>query len=91
VRKKELDKKVIDRYKTLTEEDVCTLVVDDKWLAAIGAQIDGEVEAISRSLTQRVNELAGRYESAVIEIDQQVDELENRVQSHLEAMGVAWN
>lgn len=86
-----LDKKVIERYKTLTEDEVKTLVVDDKWLPTIIGQIDGEVEAISRSLTQRVNELAGRYEKAVVEIDEEVNNLEGRVQSHLEAMGVIWN
>jgi len=85
---KQLDKQVIEKYPQLSEEDVKTLVVDDKWLPTIKGQIDGEVEAISRSLTQRVNELAGRYDKAVVEIDEDVEELETRVQSHLEAMGV---
>ena len=88
---KQLDKQVIEKYPQLSEEEVKTLVVDDKWLPTIKAQIDSEVDAISRSLTHRVNELAGRYESAVLEIDEEVNELESRVQSHLEAMGVAWN
>jgi type I restriction enzyme M protein len=79
---------VIEKYPQLTEDEVKTLVVDDKWLPTIKGQIDGEVEAISRSLTQRVNELAGQYEKAVVEIDEEVDELETRVQSHLEAMGI---
>lgn len=85
---KQLDKKVIDKFPQLSKDEVKTLVVDDKWLPTIKGQIDGEVEAISRSLTQRVNELAGRYDKAVVEIDEEVDELEARVQAHLEAMGV---
>lgn len=85
---KELDAHVITKYKELTEEEVRTLVVDDKWLPTLKSHIDSEVEAISRSLTKRVNELANRYESAIMEIDQKVDELETRVHSHLEAMGV---
>jgi len=88
---KKLDKQVVEKYPQLSEEEVKTLVVDDKWLPTIKEQIDGEVEAISRSLTRRVNELADRYNKAVVEIDEEVDELESRVQSHLEAMGVAWN
>jgi type I restriction enzyme M protein len=89
---KSLDKQVIEQYKTLTEAEVQTLVVDDKWLPAIKGHIESEVEAISRSLTRRVNELAGRYETAVMELDEQVDELEEKVNGHLEAMGVAvWN
>lgn len=88
---KDLDKKVIEQYKQLSPEEVKTLVVDDKWLPTIKGQIDGEVEAISQSLTQRVNELAGRYDKAVIEIDEEVNEIASRVQSHLEAMGIVWN
>ncbi|MBD3617462.1 MAG: type I restriction-modification system subunit M [Gracilimonas sp.] len=88
---KQLDEQVIEKYPQLSEDEVKTLVVDDKWLPTIKGQIDGEVEAISRSLTQRVNELAGRYNKAVVEIDEEVNELETRVQSHLEAMGVVWN
>lgn len=88
---KQLDKQVIEKYPKLSEDEVKILVVDDKWLPTIKGQIDGEVEAISRSLTQRVNELAGRYDKAVVEIDEEVNELETRVQSHLEAMGVVWN
>ena len=85
---KELDKKVIERYKTLNEAEVKTLVVDDKWLPAVKAQIDGEVEAISRSLTRRVNELAERYETALVELGQKKEELEQRVVQHLSQMGI---
>ena len=88
---KKLDKQVIEKYPQLSEDEVKTLVVDDKWLPTIKGKTDGEVEAISRSLTRRVNELAGRYDKAVIEIDEKVNELETQVQSHLEAMGVVWN
>ncbi len=85
---KQLDKQVIEKYPQLSEDDVKTLVVDDKWLPAIKGQIDGEVGAISRSLTQRVNELAGRYNKAVVEIDEEVDELEGKVNRHLSQMGI---
>jgi len=85
---KELDKKVIERYKTLSEAEVKILVVDDKWLPTIKEKIDGEVEAISRSLTRRVNELAERYETALVELDQKTEELEQRVVQHLSQMGI---
>jgi type I restriction enzyme M protein len=89
---KELDKQVIEQYRKLSEDEIRTLVVDDKWLPTVKSQIDGEVEAISRSLTQRVNELADRYDQAVFELDKEVATLEQKVNSHLEAMGVAvWN
>src|SRR5690625_1785420 len=87
---KELDKVVIDRYRELTEPEIKTLVVDDKWLPVIQQQIDGEVEAISRTLAQRVNELAGRYEKSLMEIEEETEELQQRVNDHLAAMGVVW-
>ncbi|MDR9367322.1 MAG: type I restriction-modification system subunit M [Balneolaceae bacterium] len=85
---KDLDKKVIEQYKQLSPEEVKNLVVDDKWFPSIKGQIDGEVEAISRSLTQRVNELAGRYDRAVVEIDDEVAEMEQRVERHFQSMGI---
>ena len=38
-------------------------MVDDKWLAALDAAIHGEMDRISQALTQRVKELAERYET----------------------------
>ncbi|HEX6981313.1 MAG TPA: type I restriction-modification system subunit M [Balneolaceae bacterium] len=87
---KELDKKVIAKYPELSEEEVKSLVVDDKWLPSIKQQIDDEVEAISRSLTQRLKELTECYEKAVTEIDAEVEALEEKVNGHLEAMEIVW-
>src|SRR5262245_65863064 len=58
-----LDAKAYAQYPRLTEDDVKTLVVDDKWLAALETAVHGEMERISQALTQRVKELAERYET----------------------------
>jgi type I restriction enzyme M protein len=70
---------------------VKALVVDDKWLAALGAAIGGEMERISQALTQRVKELAERYATPLPALGEQVADLERRVAAHLERMGFAWN
>ena len=59
----ELDAKAYAKYPKLTEAEIKTLVVDDKWLAALDAAIHGEMDRISQALTQRVKELAERYET----------------------------
>jgi type I restriction enzyme M protein len=59
----DLDKKVIERYKTLTEDRNKQLVVDDKWMASIERSVKTEMERISQRLTQRIKELAERYET----------------------------
>src|SRR6266446_2902240 len=82
-----LDAKAYAKYPKLTEAEIKTLVVDDKWLAALDAAIHGEMDRISRGLTQRVKELAERYETPMPEQVRAVAELEARVNGHLERMG----
>jgi type I restriction enzyme M protein len=82
-----LDAKAYTQYPRLTEDDVKTLVVDDKWLAALEAAIHGEMERISQALTQRVKELAERYETPLPQMVSRVTELETKVNCHLERMG----
>jgi len=62
-------------------------VVDDKWLAALAAAIHGEMDRVSQQLTQRVKELAERYEIPMPQMAGRVAELEGRVNGHLERMG----
>jgi type I restriction enzyme M protein len=85
-----LDKKVWEQYKKLTEGDVKNLVVDAKWMAAMQAMMDGEMERISQRLTGRIKELIERYESPLPEIDKELAELENKVNGHLQKMGFVW-
>jgi type I restriction enzyme M protein len=87
----DLDAKAYAKYPTLSEDEVKALVVDDKWMAALGAAIGGEVERISQALTQRVKELAERYATPLPALGEQVADLERRVAAHLERMGFAWN
>jgi type I restriction enzyme M protein len=84
------DKQVIDRYKALTEDEVKTMVVGDKWLAAISKDVNTEVERISQRLTQRIKELAERYATPMPELNTNVDVLEAEVSKDLEKMGFVW-
>ena len=85
-----LDAQAYAHYTTLSEDDIKTLVVDDKWLAALDAAIHGEMDRISQQLTRRVKELAERYETSLPELNRRVAELEAKVSAHLERMGFAW-
>jgi type I restriction enzyme M protein len=82
-----LDALAYAKYPALTEAEIKTLVVEDKWLAALDAAIHGEMDRISQALTQRVKELAERYETPLPQMTQRVDELEQKVNQHLERMG----
>jgi len=84
---KALDLKVIDRYKVLTQDEIKSLVVDDKWMAAISGDVKSEMERISQRLARRIKELAERYDLPMPVMNAQVDELEMKVNRHLEKMG----
>jgi type I restriction enzyme M protein len=58
-----LDAKAYAKYRKLTASEIKTLVVDDKWLATLDTAIHAEMDRISQGLTQRVKELAERYET----------------------------
>ncbi|MEO6546173.1 MAG: type I restriction-modification system subunit M [Nitrospiraceae bacterium] len=85
-----LDVKAYAKYPTLTEAEIKTLVVDDKWLTALDAAIHGEMDRISQALTQRVKELAKRYETPMPQMVSRVVELEAKVNRHLGKMGFSW-
>jgi len=83
----ELDKKLAARYKTLTTDEIKSLVIDDKWMTTIERDIKTEVERISQRLSQRIKELAERYESTLSDISGKVIDFEKKVQEHLAKMG----
>ncbi|KXU29476.1 type I restriction endonuclease subunit M [Sphingobium sp. 22B] len=85
-----LDVAAYAKYPKLTEAEIKTLVVDDKWMAKIDADIHGEMDRISQALAQRVGVLAERYESAMPELAERVAKLESKMEDHLKAMGFAW-
>jgi type I restriction enzyme M protein len=86
----DLDAKAYARYPKLTAAEVKVLVVDDKWLVALAAVIHCEMDRVSQQLTQRVRELAERYEIPLPRVHSRVAELEVKVNRHLERMGFAW-
>ncbi len=62
--------------------------MDDKWLSTLDAAIHGEMDRISQALTQRVKELAERYETPLPQLADKVSEWERKVNGHLAKMGL---
>lgn len=86
----ELDDKLYAKYPTLSVDEIKTLVVDDKWMQTIETSIKNEVDQISQLLSARIKELAERYESPLPSIDNEVADIENKVNVHLKNMGFVW-
>ncbi len=86
----ELDLAVFKQYPQLTEDDIKTLLLDDKWLATLQANIEAEIERITQQLANRVKELEERYAEPLPAITQSVENLSEKVAGHLKAMGLEW-
>jgi type I restriction enzyme M protein len=87
---KALDLAVFKHYVQLSEEEIKNLVVQDKWLATLQANIQAEIERVTQQLTNRVKELEERYAEPLPAITRSVDVLSNKVAGHLKAMGLEW-
>ena len=85
-----LDALALAQYPKLKPADVQALVVDDKWLHAVGSAIHGEMDRISQALTQRVKQLADRYGTPLPALAVEVDALSARVDAQLKKMGLSW-
>jgi type I restriction enzyme M protein len=88
---KELEDKVMSKYKLLTTDEIKALVVDDKWMQYLDHSVHTEMQRISQALTQRIKELAERYETPMPVMLNEVKHLEEKVNTHLAKMGFVWN
>ena len=84
-----LDEKVLARYTTLTENEIRTLVVEDKWFASIRAAVEDKVQGLTRSLAGRVTELEERYACPLPELEREVEAFGVKVEGHLKRMGLS--
>lgn len=84
----ELDKATLKKYGDLTEGDVKTLVLDDKWQATIVRRVTEETEVLTLALVERIRQLGVRYDDTVGALDARLRELQSEIAAHLGSMGV---
>jgi type I restriction enzyme M protein len=82
-----LDEAVFAQYPKLTEDEIKTLVVGDKWQATLKTAIAAEIERVTQQLTNRVKALEERYAEPLM---QEVEALSSKVDEHLKRMGLVW-
>ncbi|MFA6202990.1 MAG: type I restriction-modification system subunit M [Gallionella sp.] len=82
-----LDTKVAAQYAKLSTDDINTLVVDDKWLTTLAADVQTELDRVSQALTGRIKQLAERYAEPLPQLANDVAALNAKVEAHLKMMG----
>lgn len=88
--KAELEKKVIVQYPKLTIDEIKTIVVEKKWMSNMEQRIRTEMDNISHRLTQRIKQLADRYENPMPKLAESVNDLTAKVETHLKQMNFKW-
>ena len=84
---KVLDHKVAAKYAKLTEDEIKTLVVEDKWLATLATEIQTELDRVSQALAGRLRQLAERYATPLPKLEEEAGVLSAKVDGHLKTMG----
>ena len=85
-----LDGNCRERYENFSDEEIRDLLVNKKWFNSIYKGLVDLYTKISHRLTNRIVELAERYENTLPEIEDNVNEYETKVKAHLERMGFVW-
>ena len=85
-----LDKAVFAHYPKLQDNEIKTLLVEDKWQASLRGALEAEIERVTQQLANRVKELEERYSHSLPQLTNTVSELEGKVAAHLKAMGLEW-
>lgn len=86
----QLDQLAHDHYAKLSVSDIQGLVVNDKWLVHLTADLQAELNRVSQTLTRRIRELAERYATPLPALVLEVAALSTKVDEHLKRMGIIW-
>ena len=83
---KALDQLAHDKYPDLNVDEIKSLVVDNKWVSSLNADIEDQVESVSQNLTGRVGLLATRYETPLPSLKKKMEDISAKVDLHLQKM-----
>lgn len=83
-----LDAAVLKKYGGLSEVEIITLAVDDKWFVSIQVAIEREVNRVTQQLVSRTRELRERYAATVQDLETATESSRSTVEKHLKQMGL---
>jgi type I restriction enzyme M protein len=86
----ELDKKLFQKFRALSEQEIKLLVIEDKWLKFMQDSIRNELNRISQGLAGRIKDLAERYNLTLPKLTAEVEERTKKFDNHLAEMGFKW-
>lgn len=89
-KEKALEQQVNRKIAQLSQDEIKSLLVEDKWLARLQTELLNSIDLISHRFSSRLQDLAERYAEPLPQIEQEVAELSKKVEEHLKKMGFSW-
>lgn len=89
-KEKALGQQVNKKIAQLSQDELKSLLVEDKWLARLQSDLLDSIDLISHRFSSRLQELAERYAEPLPQIEQEVAELSQKVEENLRKMGFSW-
>ena len=89
--RRKLDEQVLAKYGKLTDAEIQTLVVNDKWLARLEADGHAELNRVSYALADRICQLTERYAVPLPQLTIELESVSAKVSAHLRTMGMSWD
>ena len=86
----QLDDKAKSKYKKLTLPQIKDLLINRKWHTSIYEGIYSLYTTVSQRITERIVEIAERYEQTLPNLESAVASYEKKVKKHLKEMGFVW-
>ena len=71
------------KYPKLKENEIKTLVIENKWFNSLSITVLNELNYISQKLTSRVKELAERYATPLPKLNNDLEKISAKVNEHL--------
>lgn len=87
---KTLELQLKQKITKLSQDEIKSLLVEDKWLARLQTELIDSIDLISHRFSSHLQELAERYAEPLPQIEQEVTELSKKVEEHLNKMGFSW-
>lgn len=86
----DLTEKVVARYSTLTEDDVRSLVFNNKWMNQLAQIFDGLMLTAQQNVMNALKELIERYADPLPALESDVEEYRKAVAADLRSMGLTF-
>ena len=82
-----LTDKVLAKYASLSEKDICRLVVEKKWMCSVTSSCMEEMQQVTQQLSAAITAVSARYERTLPSLEADTCRYEEEVNGYLKEMG----